>query len=70
MPLQPIITSTVDQALDGTTDADLLDVIRKASDELIDILELFDGELGIKELRELIGNGELRDLASNQIGTE
>jgi len=60
----------VDQALDGTTDADLLDVIRKASDELIDILELFDGELGIKELRELIGNGELRDLASNQIGTE
>src|SRR5262245_39831387 len=49
MPLQPIITSTVAQALDGTTDNDLLDVIRKASGELDDILETFDTNF-VKEL--------------------
>ena len=42
MPMQPIIVSTVGQALDGTTDNDLLDVIRKASIELNDILVFFD----------------------------
>ncbi len=78
MPLQPIIVSTVDQALDGTTDDDLLDVIRKASNELDDILEMFDSKF-IDELKEaiteqatkvILQNGELRDLASNQVRAE
>ena len=66
------------QALDGTTDSDLLDVIRKASNELDDILEMFDTDF-IQELvtaiqeqpiKVITRDGELRDLASNQIGAE
>jgi len=64
--------------LDGTTDSDLLDVIRKASNELDDILEMFDTDF-IQELvtaiqeqpiKVITRDGELRDLASNQVGSE
>src|SRR5262252_5250997 len=50
MPMQPIIVSTVGQALDGTTDNDLLDVIRKASIELDDILEVFDNKFADEKI--------------------
>jgi len=71
----------VDQALDGTTDNDLLDVIRKASGELTEILENFDDEfcndkellvnpIEIQPSLPITQNGELRDMASNQVGAE
>ena len=50
MPIQKLITSTVAQALDGITDVDLLDVIRKASGELDDILITFDKKM-IEEIK-------------------
>ena len=64
MPIQKLITSTVAQALDGTTDKDLLEVIHKASNELLDVIEMFDNEI-VDEIKAMISNGELRDLASN-----
>ena len=78
MSLQKLITSTVTQALDGTTDEELLTMIRMASQELDDILEIFDSEFvnelkqDIKEISTTVieADGKLRDMASNQIGSE
>lgn len=67
MPLQPIIVSTVGQALDGTTDNDLLDVIRKTSIELQEILNRFDQTLLQLEIMQ---DGKLCDMAGNQVRPE
>ena len=67
MNLQPLIISTVVQALDGTTEEELLKMIRMTSNELDDILEVFDSEVPTAIIE---SNGQLRDLASNQVGAE
>ena len=56
MPIQKVITSTVAQALDGITDDELLNIIRKASDELMDTLETFDKDVMTEVKSLIIGN--------------
>ena len=58
MSLQPLVLSTVAQALDGTTDDQLLKMIRMAFDELGQILVTFENkketaviDLGIDQIK-------------------